>query len=444
MATIRPIFSVANETVRAAFRNRFVIVLLVLLAIVFIALPRAVGSDTSLEGIRRLALTATLGITAIILSAVTLWTGCSAIASEKEERTWSALSVTSASPFALWTGKWLGLVALDAVFLVLALVGVCLQLRLRGVAVDRLQPYERIAPTEQSLRENAARYYAFAKEKGALPADVQRTQEEWVDSIYQDLVFSPLSLSAGQSFSWDFPLFTTSIPGAEISLKLVSPFGAAAEIAGTLSASIPGHEPVVREIAPNDDHDIRLSLPVEWFGGDASFLHVEFHNTGAEEAPAALFHPSEDAVLYLPCGTFFGNLVRIGLVNFSLLATMAAIGLLCGALFSRPVAIFTATGLVILGLISHSNLNDEGIGCCDDPIAAAHPQHTYAMRARRVLDGIACLTAPVAEAATLDRGGDGLRISPRLTLFSLVQNGLAFPLLLGLASASILRRRDDA
>lgn len=446
---MRRVVHVARETVRAAFRSRLVVSLCVLLALVLSVLPCAVGGSGTFEEARRLALTWSLGLSAIILSAATLWSGCSAISGEREERTWASVSVTPASTFAVWAGKWAGLVALDALLLAPVIAGAALQLRLRGGRGERLQPFERIAPAPASLHANAERYCAAALESGAIPADSGHTKEEWTEHIYHDLLSSPMALSSGNFFFWDFPLPSYAsdgpLPGrAYASLTLVSPFGTASDIAGSLEILLPdGTVCATRPIAPGDERELRIGIPEETLAARPGTLRLRFRHTGASGTPAALFHPAEDAALFLPHSTFAGHLVRVGLVLLAMLSTLAAIGVACGSLFSRPVAIFAATGLVLLGLLSHSDLNDEGVGSCDDPVAAASPGHAYAVRARKVLDGIATLTGPIADAAPLDRAGDGLLVPTRPVALSLLQNGLGLPLLLGLGASALLRRRED-
>ncbi len=435
---------VARETLRAAFRSRFVLGLAALLAVVLVVLPRAVGGDGSPEGARRLALTWTLGLSAIVLSAATLWAGCGAIAGEMEERTWSALCVTPAARLELWLGKWAGLVALDALLLVPVLFGVALQLRVRGVPAESLRPYERVAPAPSSILAEAKRSYAAAVSAGAFAAETNRTPEQIVHAIYHDLMEHPLSLSGGGHFSWMFPLPSDG-PASDgrpaiLRLTLVSPFGTAADTAGALTALTETDEIVAsREISPDDNRELSLDIPPASLSG-LSALVLRFDNTGSADAPAALFHPAEDAVLLLPRGTFAGNLVRAGLTLLALLSTLAALGTAAGALFSRPVAIFVATGIVVLGLVAHSDI-DADLVDRDDPVAAAQPEFAYAVRARRVLNVVAAFTAPVAEARPLDRAGDDDRIPARPVVRAVVQDGIVLPLVLGALSVVALRRR---
>lgn len=436
---------VARETLRAAFRSRFVLALAALLAVVLVVLPRAVGGDGSPEGARRIALTWTLGLSAVVLAAATLWAGCGAIAGEMEEKTWSALCVTPAARLELWLGKWAGLVALDAILLAPVLLGVAIQLRVRGVPSESLRPYERVMPIPSSILDEAKRAYTAAVSAGAFAAETNRTPEQIVNAIYRDLMEHPLSLSGGSHFSWMFPLPSDG-PASDgrpaiLRLTLVSPFGTAADTAGALTAlSAAGEIVASREISPDDNRELSLDVPPEALSGQSS-IGLRFDNTGSADAPAALFHPAEDAVLLLPLGTFSGNLLRAGLTLLALLSTLAALGTAAGALFSRPVAIFVATGIVVLGLVANSDI-DADITDVTDPMVVAQPEFAYAVRARRVLNGIAALTAPVAEARPLDRAGDGYRIPTSPVARAIVQNGLALPIVLGALSALVLRRRE--
>lgn len=440
------IFHIARETLRGLVRSRLVLSLFLLLLLVLVVLPYAVKGSGTVEETRRLAFTWSLGLCAIILSVSSLWTACSTLSSEVENRTWHSLAVTPTSAFFIWTGKWLGLVALNALLLLPVLLGVGLQARLQGIPPAELQPLERLSPTPASIHAEATRRFHDLAARGIPETPEKLTPDQWIDRIYKDFLSNALALSGGNHFAWEFslPEPTSSSPKSAspyASLTLVSPFGSAAEINGKLSLFAPdGTLLAARPITPSDERELRLPLPTNAPGGS---LRLLFENTSPPATPAALFHPAENAALFLPQSTCTGNLLRAGLVLLALLSTLSAIGTASGALFSRPVAIFVSTCLVLLGVLSHSNLSESEIGNEDDPVAAHHHHHHYAVRSQRFLDGIAFLTAPIAAASPLDRAGDSLLIPARSVRDSLLFNGLLLPLILGLLTSPKLRYRDD-
>lgn len=452
------ILQVARQSLRAAVRSRFAASLAALLALVSVALPSLVPGDGSVEGNLRILLAWAPGLATILLGAATLWAGCGALATEIEEGTWAGIASTRASRLQLWLGKWLGLVALDALLLATAL-GVCaVQARLRGLPADRLRPYAVVIPDERTFRDQAveaARRMLADPQKAATATDAgtgafPTNIADLAEVLLTDLREGPISFSAGSSFRWRFPVsgghgLRRGEP-ARLRLEIVSPYGTAAQMNGRLAAyaeSGADNTPLAeRPIAPEDNREVWLDVPGERLDGVETVL-IEFENTGAEDTPAALVEVVDGVRFSVPRGTFTGNLVRVWAVQLALLALLAAIGTACGAMFTRPVAVFAATAIAVMGLVSHAGFDEEPAHVHDHD-AAEKPSAIMQFQAnasRFLMHRIALCTQPVADAAAFDRLGDSILVETSPIFGALWLDGLALPVLLGALSALVLRRR---
>ena len=337
MRAILRILHVARQSLHAATRSRFAGSLAALLALVVLTLPALVPGDGSPEGDMRILLAWAPGLATILLGAATLWTGCGALATDIEEGTWAGIASTRASRLQLWLGKWLGLVALDAVLLAGALCLSAAQARLRGLPAARLRPHAIVAADEGEFRaqavEAARRMLADPGRKA--PADGKAfptNAAELADALVADLRESPLAFPSGNSFRWRFPVeggrrFRRGEP-ARLKLDIVSPYGTAAQMTGRLAAyaeTLSGAPIAERRIVPEDNHEVWLDIPEERLRGVGAVL-VEFENTGDSEAPAALVDVFEGVRFDVPRGAFAGNLARVWAVQLALLALLAAIG----------------------------------------------------------------------------------------------------------------------
>ena len=458
MNALRRILAMARQTLRTAVRSRFAASIAALLALVVLALPVLIPGDGSPEGNLRLLLAWAPGLATILLGAATLWAGCGALATEIEEGTWAGVSSTCASRLQLWLGKWLGLVALDAILLA-AVLGLCAaQARLRGLSAARLRPYESVAPVESAFHEQAviaakARLAASPESGAPSPANIAKLAE----SLVEELHGGPVAFSAGGNFTWVFPIdsgrgFRRGEP-ARLRLEVVSPFGTAAQMNGRLAvfadkgdssgsgAAAPLAE---RAIVPDNNHEVFLEVPGEQLAG-VDAVRVEFRNTGNEKAPAALVDVVDGVRFLVPRGTFAGNLARAWTVQLALLALLAAIGTAAGAMFTRPVAVFAATAVAVLGLVSHAGFDDESVPVHDHGAPREAPSAVTRARlrtSRYILRRIADTTQPIADAAALDRLGDSGLIALRPVGEAVCLDGLVLPFFLGFFSVLILSRRE--
>ena len=199
---IRRITVLAAHSLRVALRSRMVIALLALLAIVAIVFPRSLQGDGTAESEIRLLLTWTLGLAAGLLAVTSLWTACGTISLEAADGLLTGVVVTSARPFEIWLGKWLGIVILNGVLLAFVLAATALQLRLRGVATQDLRPDLRLTPAEASLWEHAEIIAANAIAQGDMPPDSD--PEALARQVMKGLKTEHFAINPGETHHWWF------------------------------------------------------------------------------------------------------------------------------------------------------------------------------------------------------------------------------------------------
>ena len=422
--------------VRAPLRSRLVLALLPLLAAAAVALPlhlHSAGGEGE-EGALRMALSWPLGAAFAVLAAATLWAGSAAVAGEIERKRFVSDAVSPAGAFSLWCGRWLGLVAIDAALLASVLAAVFCIARLRAPEAARL-------PVRVPLERDAA----YDREIAALlgGGDAELAAAALADM--RSGAYMPVS--PGEARAWRFKLPRRLPESVRLDFSCLSAYGMAQGVDGALAVRppVPGSPDLARHLLSKDgDGTFRVEIPGSAFAGlreaDVVFENAEDPETGAG---ALVSHP-DSVRLTVPGGGLAGNLVRAGAVLLAALSLLAALGLACGCAFSPPVAAFVATGLALAVVASGSGAWTDGDPGHDH--GAKAPPSAAEVALGRVSSGAAAalrgIVAPVRDADALGRVGDGVAVSPRAAVRAVAECGVLFPLLLGLAAACTLSRRE--
>ena len=465
------IAAIALLALRNALRSR---VILVLLALVFAAaflLPPAMRSDGTPDGLIRLHLAYTLGIAVFLLTLSTFWAGCAAISQEADDKTLQLVLVKPVPRLRIWLGKWLALLAIDA--LLLALVGALsaatlrFQLRRAGFDADALSAARQTtlaaletirAPLPDIAADVRAEYEAF-RARGALPADLSEAAA--LDSIRRAQLARRYSVPPGAARTWTFAPPPAGDRGPQtlvVQFKCDSSAPGAADLRATLELAADG-EKFARDI---------LALPgilqTAIFENvpPAAAITVAFANPGVRDA-TLFFDPADGLVLRRPAGTFAGNYLRALGHLYLRLALFAAIGVALGTLFSMPVATFLALVLILVlqlsGFVSAAARVDRATfvrnvapfgasahahGDAAEPAAPALAARATATALFYAYRGTYLALRPLLDDRTLDDLSAGTLLPPRELLRAFLRQGIALPLLLALLSAAVLRRREWA
>ena len=468
---MRQIAAIALLALRTTFRSRVVLVLSALLLAAGFLLPLAIRSDGTPEGLIRLHLAYTLGISTFLLTLSTLWAGCAAISQEADDKTLQLLLVKPVPRLRIWLGKWLALLLINA--LLLALVGALSAATLRaklhrgGFDADALAAARQTTLASlQTLRaplpdiEAAVRAeYEALRAKGVLPANA--TEAVLLESIRDTQLARLYSIAPGASRTWNFPTPAPLPSTLLVQFKCDSSVPGAADIHATLDL-MAGDQAFSRRILAMPG--TVQTLIFDDLPSGATEISVGFSNQGTHDA-TLFFDPAEGLVLRQPIGTFAGNYLRALAQLYLRLALFAAIGVTLGTLFSMPVATFLTLVLILILQLSGfvtaaAQVDRETFVKNVAPFgASAHSHDEATAQAEAGPSVVARATAtvlfytyrgtyltlrPLLEDTTIDAISTGTRLPPRDLLRNALQQGVVLPLLLAPLSTAVLRRREWA
>ena len=114
------IFAIAGLTWKAAFRFRLFLVIAVLLLAAVVGLPLLIQDDGTARGFTQILLTYTLTSITALLGLSTLWLSCGTLARDIEECQMQVVATKPIARWQIWTGKWLGIMSLNAALLALS------------------------------------------------------------------------------------------------------------------------------------------------------------------------------------------------------------------------------------------------------------------------------------------------------------------------------------
>lgn len=353
------IWAVARLTVGAAFRYRLVVVLTALLIGAVIVLPTIIKHDETAGGFTQILLTYTLGIITALLSLVTLWLACGTLARDIDECQMQVVASKPIPRWQVWLGKWLGIMALNAMLLAVSAGAVYLLMQWRATQLPpevRQALQSNILTARASIREPVPDYDARVDEVirqrlaelQSKDINLQEFRTQAREAIKsKDQLVPPdhfrryrLNLQKHADRLQNQPVF--------IRIKFHTPeLGAKRpyELEFTVGPAESAERRVAfRPLAAEAQHEIEVDKPV--FGPDGT-LTVDVANRSG----VPLLIPVEDGFeLLYPEGGFGLNYVRACLVLLTWLGLLAAIGLAAASFLSFPVAAFLATTVLVLGL----------------------------------------------------------------------------------------------
>jgi ABC-type transport system involved in multi-copper enzyme maturation permease subunit len=358
------ISALAGLTVRDAVRSRLLVSLGGILIIGLIGLPLLISGDNTLTGRLQVILNYTLSFAVTMLSIVTLWTACGGVSSEIQDRRLYLVLTKPVHRHELWLGKWLGIVALNALLLTLTglIIGVMIWHTLRA------------SPESESVRRQAREQFLLARES-RLPESPVSAQQAL--SSAEALVKSgraPAGMDAVQ-------VATELMKELKSARFVIVPTGTV-HFAYHLSTPCTGANDGILNYRIESSRPERNPIPGLWeiqtVGGMAFHLAVTNYPglpnhllipgsvmRGGQSltltyqrldssSPATLFmaQNGQEPELLIPSGSWAMNLGRGLLMILCRLAFLSALGLTAGCLLSTPVAVFVAFFIMVLLTLS--------------------------------------------------------------------------------------------
>ena len=459
--------AITQQALRSMVRSRVVLILLGFLALGACWLPLTMRGDGTHAGMIRLQLTYPLGIGMFLLTLATLWAGCSGIASEAETKTLHLLLVKPVGRFRIWLGKWCALLLVNAVCLglIVGAVGVGLFWQLRTHNFPAAAMAEARATTLAALQTlppaqpdiTAAVQQEYAHWLATHPDAQESSRDTVVAAIQRTLLARAFSVSPSETLAFDYSLAPRrSAPYLVAQFRCESSVPGSAEMDATLALHLAGQTftRAVRAMPGSLQTVIFDTLPV------AEEATLTFHNHGNHNA-TVFFDPADGLLLRQPVGNFAANYARAIFQLFLRLALFAAIGLTLGTLFSMPVAVFLSFVLVLIlqlsGFITAAAQVDRATFIANvAPFGATAPSHgeqpapvpppLFARATAAVMyyayRGTWLALRPLLADRTLDALSTGTLIPPRQVGQNLLHQAVMLPLILGLLSTAVLRKRE--
>lgn len=362
---MKPLFAIAQLTLRAALRERVAWSMLVLVAGTLVLLPLGLRGDGTLAGELRMHIRYSTGISAGLLAAMTLWVSCAAVAGDLSSKRLQMVLSKPVSRATLWWGKWLAVSTLSLSVLMLC-GGVTAWRVIRRVAADDVLPAEReqIAatlltarrperPHIEDLTGQAVALYAEQVRIGRIHPDIP--EEEVMRELLNLALIFRNAAQQGETVFWTFPLSRPVTDGDRLQLSFT--FDGASmgigRIPGEWRIGVEGQDEAVflAEINQTPRGESVLEVPVTGALLGAETLWVSF--TNRSEDPHMVFFRTRDGVLlYRSEGSFAPNLFRALLLLAGLLALLAALGVSTGSLFSLPVACYATAMILVIQAFS--------------------------------------------------------------------------------------------
>jgi hypothetical protein len=356
----RPVFAVAKLSLKSAVRYRLIQVLFLLLAAAVIGLPSVIKHDGTAQGFTQILLTYTLGAITVLLGFATLWIGCGSLSREVEECQIQMVATKPIQRWQIWLGKWLGILALNAILLTFSGATVYTLLKFRSAKLPT-------AVQEQLSREifTARGTIREASKESEIQAEaqklyVERLKDQSISQMDRSFVRTGIvemvkaqwqTVPAGYGRRWQLNFGRTADKVRDKPLTVRAKFFTA-----NLYSSTKTYDSFW-EVGPPEGSRARMELPslaAETYHefplppgaiGDDGTLTIDFYNPN----DTTLIFPLEEGleVLY-PESNFATNFCRALGIIFCWLALLAAVGLTTGSFLSFPVAAFCALGVLLV------------------------------------------------------------------------------------------------
>lgn len=359
---MKQLSAIAILTLKAAFRNKLVVVTGLLLIAAVTALPSIVKNDDTANGFIQIVLTYTLTVVVALLGFVTLWLACGTLARDVEECQMQVVAVKPVPRWKIWLGKWLGIMALNVIFL--SLSGVIIYAMILWKA-DDLPPDQQAKLRQEVLVARAAvtepvpdlepqieKVFQEARQREDVAQSdlwiLRRHVEELVKREYQ--LVRPDHL---RRWKLDFGSKKNSLKDQPLYVRIKFRTPQLMEVNDDPNTYL-----TVWRVG-DPDNPMRMSKPMMLAPGayhefqippnlvsEDGILTIDMEN----RSDTPLYVPLDDPlqVLYRESG-FAVNFARGMVILFCWLGLLAIIGLSAASYLSFPVAAFCALSILIIG-----------------------------------------------------------------------------------------------
>ncbi|MDD5483460.1 MAG: hypothetical protein PHP98_07400 [Kiritimatiellae bacterium] len=419
---MRKITAIALLTIRAALRSRSFAAAAFFLIIIIAGLPFVIKGDGTPESRADIFINYSFGLLMFVLSLIAAWSGAGAISLEISGRQMQNVAVKPLNAFQVWAGKLTGLMAIN--LFLLAAGGTLIAAMLNGIT----RPMEAGDGRRRGLRREIMSVY-----RTVLPIKASSSAGKTA------------AIGPGENHIWHFNsgMQNGRTPFALIKFRFIpSPF--------SYQTPVSGHWRLSDGKGPDFINQTTTSSPNMTACLNASALNIsgalelEYTNLQTNPPVTVFFLSEEDLCLLLPESTFESNLLRGLIMGFARLVFFTSLGMIAGALFTFPVAVFTSMGLLITALAGGlaRQIAEKGLW-----LNASHEQLSPAAAmlneaARGLFRLLSAVFPPLDRFNPLAFLADSLFIPWSLAGEAFAVIGILYPLVLMLIGAACLRRRE--
>lgn len=361
------VLTISALTWKAAFRYRVFWVLAALLVAAVVGLPLLIKDDGTAQGLTQILLTYTLSAVTALLGISTLWIACGSMSRDIEECQMQVVSVKPIARWQIWLGKWIGLLALNAVLLAIsgAAIFVLLNYRAQRLPIDQQAILRReIFVARSSLKEPVFDFEGEAdkvlpqvvKQNHVADKDIPDVRKALIGQIKNQSEIVPPSYA--KRWTIDTGVLKSYLRDKKLQLRVkyrTSRYNDGQTYPMLWVIGDPESPSATRmtQILPPESFQ-EFDIP-NLIGSDGK-LTIDVMNPPQNKVD--FLFDSNDGLEVLYVENSFGiNFARGLAVIFCWLALLATIGLATGSVLSFPVAAFTSLAILVVGLSSKTLTN---------------------------------------------------------------------------------------
>lgn len=492
LAALRAILSgpgwaaVARTVVDESIRMRAALVLLIVLVLSLPLLPLLLDADERLEYRVQFLLTWALGSTTLLLGLLNVFLGCGSLSGDIDS---SRIHMTLTKPLGraeYLVGKWAGLVAVNALLVIVAGIGIYAFTRLLALSPavsdgDRYSVDERVLTARQSVRPAHPAGDAYAKEveqviddfEKEMPDAFRKDRQATRQSIREQYVRKWHTIVPDKVSEYVFSGLTHAKRKAPIVQLRIRPYG---EGSGYDRADVRfaiwlngrpypyrDGEHIPYTLAGQTTHTIDIPTSVIDDRGDLR-LTIENRNLllpGATQPTTIGLVPGKGLEILEPVGSFGQNYLKCLLVVWLKLAMVAAVAVAATTFLGFPMAVLLSLMIFISafgsGFVSDSlelyTGMDDTTATVRDMARLRYISFADFLKRGEYWEAVKVMMAIGGELFvkvipsfdrydTVTAVATGMNIGPATVLECVVRVGLVAPLVLGLLAWFCFEQRD--
>jgi len=423
------------------WRSRTVLLLTLVSVGWILAFPSLVHSDGTAEGAWRLTVQYSLGGVFTLLIVALLASAAGSVARERAAKRLQLTLVRPVSRVSVALGRIFAHVAVGAAVLATA----CAILLCRSDAGRRCNHV--LSPLLPSPREEARTMYDEYMKDPKTPDAVRKAKKEVVVRLLTQKALDRYeTIPTNATLTWKFNLSSPQTPNLKpqtpnlkpqtsnlkpqtpnlsVRLRFTNPMEMRQDVRGIFRLG---------EMSAAVSNITQAILEVPLAGGGAvpsGTAELSFENRGTS---ALMLRPRRDLNVLVPADAFGWNLLRAFLGMVAVLSLVLSFGVFLSCAFARPVALFVAFVVLIVGEMSPSVLEQYSDALETNPADRIGLAITrFATEVTRPVSSLQPLTALAADEC----------VEQRTVAKTVLADFVLFPLVFSLLSALVLPRKQD-